>query len=232
MSDAFASFSAGGGFELNGETGGSWYVTPASNPSALAGDDGRVLLAQLTAADDAEGNAGHVVCDWNLQWRDVSGVSSNVIGLLVDTSDSPVDLPGCMDASACNYQPSATQNDGSCEFISCQGCMEPTACNFDLTSTIADESCEFVTCAGCTAFDACNYDPSATIEDGSCDYDCSDCLADLDGDGAIAVSDILMLLSDFGCDFPPCIGAANGDGATNVSDLLILLSQFGETCAP
>ena len=121
MSDAFASFSAGGGFELNGETGGSWYVTPASNPSALAGDDGRVLLAQLTAADDAEGNAGHVVCDWNLQWRDVSGVSSNVIGLLVDTSDSPVDLAGCMDASACNYDAAATTDDGSCATLDACG---------------------------------------------------------------------------------------------------------------
>ena len=80
--------------------------------------------------------------------------------------------------------------------------------------------------------DACNYDPAATIEDGSCDYDCTECTADLDGDGAITVSDILLLLSDFGCDIPPCIGDTNGDGATNVGDLLIQLSEFGETCAP
>ncbi len=139
---------------------------------------------------------------------------------------------GCNDASACNYQPGVTQNDGSCEYTSCEGCMEPSACNYDLTATIADESCEFFTCVGCTALDACNYDPAATIEDGSCDYDCTECLADLDGDGAITVSDILLLLSDFGCDIPPCIGDTNGDGATNVGDLLILLSEFGETCAP
>jgi len=78
--------------------------------------------------------------------------------------------------------------------------------------------------------DACNYDPSATIDDDSCDFDCSTCPADLDNDGAIAVSDILLLLSDFGCDTPPCVGDVDGDDATNVSDLLILLSSFGESC--
>jgi hypothetical protein len=99
-----------------------------------------------------------------------------------------------------------------------------------LTAFIDDGSCEFYTCTGCTDFEACNYDPAATIEDGSCTYDCSDCPADLDGDGFVAVSDVLMFLSDYGCVIPVCLGDVNGDDLTTVSDLLLLLSQFAESC--
>ena len=137
---------------------------------------------------------------------------------------------GCTDATACNYAPGATISNDSCEFTSCEGCTTPSACNFDFTSTIDDGSCEYLTCLGCTNIDACNYDPSATIEDDSCDFNCAECPGDLDGDGSIGVSDILLLLSDFSCEIPVCVGDANGDNATNVSDLLILLSTFGETC--
>ena len=31
-------------------------------------------------------------------------------------SDTPIDILGCMDSEACNYNPSATQNDGSCTY--------------------------------------------------------------------------------------------------------------------
>ena len=48
------------------------------------------------------------------------------------------------------------------------GCTDSTACNYDDTATIDDGSCEFDSCAGCTNADACNYDDTATIDDGSC----------------------------------------------------------------
>ena len=139
---------------------------------------------------------------------------------------------GCTDASACNYTSGATEEDGSCEYITCLGCTNPQACNFDLTAFIDDGSCEYFTCAGCTDLTACNYDPASTIENGSCTYDCSECPADLDGDGIVAVSDVLMFLSDYGCIIPVCIGDVNGDDITTVSDLLLLLSQFSESCEP
>ena len=46
------------------------------------------------------------------------------------------------------------------------------ACNFDATATLDDGSCDYETCAGCTDEAALNYDPDATIDDGSCVYDC------------------------------------------------------------
>lgn len=48
------------------------------------------------------------------------------------------------------------------------GCSDATACNFDATATLDDGSCEFLSCAGCTDPLASNYDPTATIDDGSC----------------------------------------------------------------
>ena len=143
-----------------------------------------------------------------------------------------VDPAGCTDPTGCNYNPAATVDDGTCDFDTCYGCTDAAACNFDLTITNDDGSCEFESCAGCTDIEACNYDPAATIEDGSCATDCNECPADLDGDGFIAVSDVLIFLSDYGCVNPPCIGDVDGDQLTTVSDLLLLLSQFADPCEP
>jgi len=48
-----------------------------------------------------------------------------------------------------------------------EGCMNPDACNYDATATIDDGSCVF-DCLGCTDDTATNYDSSATTENGSC----------------------------------------------------------------
>ena len=69
---------------------------------------------------------------------------------------------GCTDPTACNYNASATIDDGSCTY---PGCTDPTACNYDPTAACDDGSCQN---AGCTNALACNYDPSAICDDGSC----------------------------------------------------------------
>ncbi len=52
------------------------------------------------------------------------------------------------------------------------GCTDPTACNFDPAATDDDGSCEFTSCAGCTDNTACNFDPAATISNpAECCYD-------------------------------------------------------------
>ena len=55
------------------------------------------------------------------------------------------------------------------------------------------------------------------------------CPGDLDGDLQVTVSDILDVLSEFGCS-SGCMMDINGDGATNVTDVLAVLSAFGTTC--
>jgi hypothetical protein len=55
--------------------------------------------------------------------------------------------------------------------------------------------------------------------------------ADLSGDGTTNITDLGILLADFGCTpAPPCAGDVSGDGATNITDLGILLAEFGQTC--
>lgn len=52
---------------------------------------------------------------------------------------------------------------------------------------------------------------------------------DLDGDGIVAVTDVLLLLGEFGC-ASDCPSDINGDDAVTVEDFLLLLGQFGSTC--
>jgi hypothetical protein len=56
-----------------------------------------------------------------------------------------------------------------------------------------------------------------------------DCVGDMDGDGVVAVSDVLSVLSEFGCN-TKCTMDINGDGSTNVTDVLLVLSAFGTAC--
>ncbi|MFK7958910.1 MAG: hypothetical protein AB8G96_00155 [Phycisphaerales bacterium] len=53
------------------------------------------------------------------------------------------------------------------------------------------------------------------------------CQADLDGDGTIGFSDVLVVLSNFGSDF---LGDANADGMTDFQDVLRVLSLYGTVC--
>lgn len=48
---------------------------------------------------------------------------------------------GCDDPLACNYEPTATCNNGSCDYLSCYGCTDETACNYVETATFDDGSC-------------------------------------------------------------------------------------------
>jgi fimbrial isopeptide formation D2 family protein len=71
---------------------------------------------------------------------------------------------GCADSQACNFNPQALRNDGSCCFEAC-GCDDPAACNYDPAALCNNGTCLH---AGCTNPQACNYDPTATCDDGSC----------------------------------------------------------------
>ena len=60
---------------------------------------------------------------------------------------------------------------------------------------------------------------------------CAVCPADVNGNGAIEVSDVLEVLSEFGCDngCSPNLDLDN-DNSITVADVLIVLSAFGEAC--
>jgi hypothetical protein len=95
-------------------------------------------------------------------------------------------IPGCTNAAACNYDPTATTDDGSCLFVDecgvcggtgTAGCTNPTACNYDAAAACDNGSCQTLDAcgvcggtgnAGCTNPAACNYDAGAACDDGSC----------------------------------------------------------------
>lgn len=72
---------------------------------------------------------------------------------------------------------------------------------------------------GCTNPDASNYLPSATVDDGSCAF--SIC-----GDGTYYDIDLEQCLPVTST----CDSDINGDGQVNVSDLLLFLGSFGSNC--
>ncbi len=142
--------------------------------------------------------------------------------------ETVVEVLGCTAAEACNYNSTATVDDGTCELpgFPCDdnnpatendllgadcvcagillGCMEPAACNYNPEADLDNGSCYFpgdpcddgigqtendiysADCVcfgvipeipGCTATEACNFNPEATLEDGSCDlpgFPCDD----------------------------------------------------------
>tara|TARA_Y100000589_G_scaffold328993_1_gene374414 strand:- start:1057 stop:4500 length:3444 start_codon:yes stop_codon:yes gene_type:complete len=124
-----------------------------------------------------------------------------------------LDVPGCTDNTACNYNPEATSNDGSClYFDECGECG-------------GDNS----TCVGCTDEFACNFNPESIVDNGTCEYETCSCPEDINNDGIISVADILILLGEFGC-MNNCNADINDDGVTNVQDILLLLAYFGTEC--
>ena len=49
-----------------------------------------------------------------------------------------------------------------------EGCMDPAACNYDPDAEVDDGSCITPCVQGCMDSDACNYNPDANQDDGSC----------------------------------------------------------------
>ena len=101
-----------------------------------------------------------------------------------------------------------TWEDGPCIAIEYGGCIYPLACNYDPNAFFDDGTCTFppndctwpdTWASGCTYSDAINYDENAVTDDGSCVLPpCSTCPGDLNGDGVVAIGDLLGLLAAFG----------------------------------
>lgn len=104
--------------------------------------------------------------------------------------------------------------------IPIEGCMNPTACNYNPEASLSDDSCDFISCLiGCTDAEACNFDPDVIADDGSCEFSCcpgpgccndgthwdeisQTCIvsepADINFDGCVQLNDLLDLLSAYG----------------------------------
>ncbi len=251
--DCFASGSAIDGEDvlIDSPTGGAWYVLNGT-PNGLPDENMRVLVMQMTTDGEICGTMKFQIFEnGNGQEGDLR-FSYAFCG--IGTYD-PV-VFGCTDLLACNYDVSATGEDGSCVYDGCYGCTDSEACNYDETATLSDESCDY-SCIGCMDAWANNYDPDATVEhSGSCVY-CSPGtfilqieMADSGGDGwngsvySIDSSNETVFISgnyddaatyiggvgiDFQCLSPGCYSFVHGGGSADGENSVAITDQFGTT---
>ena len=217
-------FNAGNDLEIDSFFGGSWFaLITASN--GYAGDDQRVLVAQLTTTGEVTGQLYVQVFP--------NGDQSQDTYLTLSFGGNEC---GCADVEACNYDAEATYDDGSCaypEFAydcdgNCQsdvdgdgvcdeleiyGCTTEGNCLYDPNATEHDEDMCQVSpfCIGCNDEAACNFNPNVNPEpnfnDGSCEYpeegfDCDGNCLDVNGD---LICDILQ-----GCSHPDACNYEEG----------------------
>ncbi|NQX91622.1 MAG: hypothetical protein HRT74_05775 [Flavobacteriales bacterium] len=100
----FTDFEAGNSWIVNDNIGGVLFNLPgdpANFPIA-----GRVLMAQLTTDGDVE-------LELNIQWRDAAQTPTETSGIIINLPEA---LPGCTDGNALNFDPLATEDDGSCTY--------------------------------------------------------------------------------------------------------------------
>ena len=192
--DTWASdFEAGGNLEINSFFGGSWFaLNNVSN--GFAGDDNRVLVAQLTTDGNITGSLYTQIFP--------GGDSSQELLLNLSFGTSGC---GCMDDTACNYDADAIYDNGSCEVNDeCGVCNGPGSVYECGCSDMPEGDCDCdgnqlddcgvcggdnSSCTGCTDAGACNFDDTATIDAG-CEYvTCADDCGVPNGDNTTCADD-------------------------------------------
>ena len=175
------------------------------------------------------------------KWSDASTIIIEAFPCLeticADVEDT---IFGCTVPEACNFDINATDDNGTCDFLSCiaLGCTDDLACNFDPEAEYLDTSCIYPAppydceggcindadgdgicdeyeIPGCTDSSACNYTSGATDDDESCVYDCYGCVSP-----SACNFDPLASIDDGTCDFVSCFGCTDSS-ACNYSSSAI-----------
>ena len=205
---AFGSDIDGDDIVIDDVTGGAWFVLN-NTANGIPDENNRVLLAQLSTDGSLSGTVNLQIFEHGVgsatiyQTFNFDGVGTFSAG------GSVTEVPGCMDSTACNYDPDATQDDGSCAVL--DECGE---CGGD---GIADGACD---CDG-NVLDECGECGGDGIAEGACDcdgnfpatgYDCEgDCLTDTDGDGTCDEFEVSGCTDDMACNYSST--ATDDDGS-------------------
>ncbi|MDC3198297.1 hypothetical protein OAT89_01400 [bacterium] len=181
---------SGQDFAINTQTGGAWYVLNGT-PNGLGDDNGQVLVLQFTTGGSFSGVLNVQIFENGDGQTDIrKAFAFDGTGTFYadgDDTGGPGVIPGCMDAEACNYDSTATEDDGSCAYEDeCGVCggdgIAEGACDCDgntvdalgvcggACTADANENgvCDDAEVLGCMDETACNYDETATSDDGSC----------------------------------------------------------------
>jgi hypothetical protein len=137
------------------------------------------------------------------------------------------EILGCTVSTACNFNATATENNGSCVFaFGCDVCSGGAVIDNDADN---DGVCDANEIPGCTSSTACNYSAAATDNNGSCVFatGCDTCSGgavvdgDSDDDGVCNVSEIT------GCQ---TVGACNYNAAATNAGTCVFATGC-DTCA-
>ena len=148
------------------------------------------------------------VCEGTTMNLDCAGRGAEVINI-IDASYGRQDGPDVCPHSATSDQNCHEVTSTSIVAAACQG--NPSCAIGALNSVFGDP------CGGTYKYLTVNYDCGGAGGNAS---------TDLNGDGTVDVTDLLLVLAAFDVDAG---GDVDGDGTTNVSDLLALLADFGGT---
>lgn len=122
------------------------------------------------------GNGDSTLCTYEevvevLGCMDSSADNFNPLATVEDGSCTYAEVAGCTDATAFNFNSEAVEDDGSCVYL---GCPDSQAINYDPLAAILGagdvELCEYAGNGGCTDASALNFDAAADYNDGSCTY--------------------------------------------------------------
>ena len=155
----------------------------ACNFNALATDSDGLCIYTIDTCDTCGGNP-----------LDGTGVvvNNDADGDGVCDAD---EVAGCQDATACNYNASATNDDSSCVFTVdvCDTCSGETDGTGVVVNNDADGDgiCDADEVAGCQDATACNYNENATDDNGSwiLPVGCDTCSGETDGTGVVVNND-------------------------------------------
>jgi hypothetical protein len=160
----------------------------------------------------------------------------------------PIGSPskGCTDLTACNFDPLATVDNGSCiaetpvyPDVDFDGYGDADAQPLSSCGAVAiyplvpnnldcDDGRDDVYPGAPGTAEGIDNDCNGTVADDEL-VPGADCPADLNGNGLVDVPDLLLLLSNFGCT-ANCAADLDGDGITATSDMLVFLAAFSDTC--
>ena len=198
----------GGNIAIDDPIGGAWFALNG-DANGVAGDDLKVLVGQFTTTGELSGQLYiqfFIEGDGANEFRDTFFIGG------------PPAVEGCIDETACNFDPEANTDDGSCSYadagLDCDGnCLEDVD---------GDGICDGDEIPGCTDGTACNYAADATDDDGSCSYadaglDCDgNCIEDADGDGICDGDEIPGCTDDTACNYAD--DATDDDGSCSYAD--------------
>ena len=175
-------------------------------------------------------------------WTSGPAVTYEATFTLNDVCSVGEGVLGCTSMDACNYNPEATEDDGSCILPYDVVYVDEDGDGIGGNAAIAD-ACDplpdnwVLTTGDCDDSNDAIY-PGAPGTGQGVDNNCDGqitgdeanaCPQDVNGDGNVTVADVLAILGEFGCT-SECSADVDGDGSVTVGDILSVLSAFGQPC--